>query len=79
MKLRSIYERLTRRNLLFKDDSCLFQPFLQILQYVYSLWEDEVASNVSKTLEGAKIILYPTNSCDLMEETTHEDKLLEMR
>nr|CAB3488277.1 unnamed protein product [Digitaria exilis] len=41
---------------------------LKLLQYVHSLWTDEVASNISEELEEAKFIMCSVESSDLENE-----------
>ncbi|KAL5203892.1 hypothetical protein ABZP36_008763 [Zizania latifolia] len=45
-------------------------PIMKLLQHVHSLWTDEVASNVSEELEGAKLITCSVEPYGCMEETT---------
>uniref|UniRef100_A0A0E0R8V8 Exportin-5 C-terminal domain-containing protein n=1 Tax=Oryza rufipogon TaxID=4529 RepID=A0A0E0R8V8_ORYRU len=59
----------------------LFPLLLELLQYVHSLWTDEVASNISEELEGAKCIICSEKLCGIVEETTeiqdmNEEELL---
>lgn len=49
---------------------------------MHSLWTDEVASNVSEKLEGAKFIIQAEKPFGIIEETTemlemNEEELLE--
>ncbi|KAF2910996.1 hypothetical protein DAI22_11g144300 [Oryza sativa Japonica Group] len=60
----------------------LLPLLLKLLQYVHSLWTDEVASNVSEKLEGAKFIIQAEKPFGIIEETTemldmNEEELLE--
>uniref|UniRef100_A0A0E0MFR9 Exportin-5 C-terminal domain-containing protein n=1 Tax=Oryza punctata TaxID=4537 RepID=A0A0E0MFR9_ORYPU len=44
--------------------------FPLLLKFVHSLWTDEVASNISEELEGAKCIICSEKLCGIVEETT---------